>query len=194
MISSELLTDLLYPEGDSLMGPQAHGRLQALLDVVPVALLEFRLEEDHLYLWAANAAARRMPGLGAVREEGVVAEVVFDLLAGTSLVDQLCAVARLGVPLDCRQVVREGTRVQLAWDLSARRVADHCIVVSVRDASEAENLRVALASAEAALTMPAVICTSRPKSSTPWKAWRTQGTGAASRTRARRCYCGPRPV
>ncbi|RLJ39551.1 PAS domain S-box-containing protein/diguanylate cyclase (GGDEF)-like protein [Acidovorax sp. 106] len=151
MISSELLTDLLYPEGDSLMGPHAHGRMQALLDVVPVALLEFRLEEDHLYLWAANAAARRMPGLGAVREEGVLAEVVFDLLAGTSLVEQLCAVARLGVPLDCRQVVREGTRVQLAWDLSARRVADHCIVVSVRDASEAENLRVALASAEAAL-------------------------------------------
>ena len=151
MISSELLTDLLYPEGDSLMGPHAHGRMQALLDVVPVALLEFRLEEDHLYLWAANAAARRMPGLGAVREEGVVAEVVFDLLAGTSLVEQLCAVARLGVPLDCRQVVREGTRVQLAWDLSARRVADHCIVVSVRDASEAENLRVALAAAEAAL-------------------------------------------
>ncbi|MCZ8092498.1 MAG: EAL domain-containing protein, partial [Acidovorax sp.] len=133
------------------MGPHAHGRMQALLDVVPVALLEFRLEEDHLYLWAANAAARRMPGLGAVREEGVLAEVVFDLLAGTSLVEQLCAVARLGVPLDCRQVVREGTRVQLAWDLSARRVADHCIVVSVRDASEAENLRVALASAEAAL-------------------------------------------
>ncbi|MBP8141794.1 MAG: diguanylate cyclase, partial [Acidovorax sp.] len=133
------------------MGPHAHGRMQALLDVVPVALLEFRLEEDHLYLWAANAAARRMPGLGAVREEGVVAEVVFDLLAGTSLVEQLCAVARLGVPLDCRQVVREGTRVQLAWDLSARRVADHCIVVSVRDASEAENLRVALAAAEAAL-------------------------------------------
>ena len=151
MISSELLTDLLYPEGDSLMGPHAHGRMQALLDVVPVALLEFRLEEDHLYLWAANAAARRMPGLGAVREEGVVAEVVFDLLAGTSLVEQLCAVARLGVPLDCRQVVREGTRVQLAWDLSARRVADHCIVVSVRDASEAENLRMALAAAEAAL-------------------------------------------
>lgn len=151
MISSELLTDLLYPDGDSLMGPHAHGRMQALLDLVPVALLEFRLEEDGLFLWAANAAARRMPGLGLVREEGVLAEVVFDLLAGTSLVEQLCAVARLGVPLDCRQVVREGTRVQLAWDLSARRVADQCIVVSVRDASEAENLRVALANAESAL-------------------------------------------
>ena len=106
MISSELLTDLLYPEGDTLMGPLAHGRMQALLDAVPVGLLEFRLEEDGLYLWASNAAARRMPGLGLVREEGVLAQVVFDQLAHTTLVEQLCAVARLGVPLDCRQVVR----------------------------------------------------------------------------------------
>ena len=75
MISSELLTDLLYPEGDILMGPLAHGRMQALLDAVPVGLLEFRLEEDGLYLWASNAAARRMPGLGLVREEGVLAQV-----------------------------------------------------------------------------------------------------------------------
>ena len=50
MISSELLTDLLYPEGDTLMGRLAHGRMQALLDAVPVGLLEFRLEEDGLYL------------------------------------------------------------------------------------------------------------------------------------------------
>ena len=151
MISSELLTDLLYPEGDILMGPFAHGRMQALLDAVPVGLLEFRLEEDGLYLWASNAAARRMPGLGLVREEGVLAQVVFDQLAHTTLVEQLCAVARLGVPLDCRQVVREGTRLLLAWDLFARRVADNCIVVSVRDVSEAENLRMALAQAESAL-------------------------------------------
>lgn len=151
MISSELLTDLLYPEGDILMGPLAHGRMQALLDAVPVGLLEFRLEEDGLYLWASNAAARRMPGLGLVREEGVLAQVVFDQLAHTALVEQLCAVARLGVPLDCRQVVREGTRLLLAWDLSARRVADNCIVVSVRDVSEAENLRMALSQAESAL-------------------------------------------
>ena len=151
MISSELLTDLLYPEGDTLMGRLAHGRMQALLDAVPVGLLEFRLEEDGLYLWASNAAARRMPGLGLVREEGVLAQVVFDQLAHTTLVEQLCAVARLGVPLDCRQVVREGTRLLLAWDLSARRVADNCIVVSVRDVSEAENLRMALAQAESAL-------------------------------------------
>lgn len=151
MISSELLTDLLYPEGDILMGPLAHGRMQALLDAVPVGLLEFRLEEDGLYLWASNAAARRMPGLGLVRDEGVLAQVVFDQLAHTALVEQLCAVARLGVPLDCRQVVREGTRLLLAWDLSARRVADNCIVVSVRDVSEAENLRMALSQAESAL-------------------------------------------
>ena len=85
MISSELLTDLLYPEGDILMGPLAHGRMQALLDAVPVGLLEFRLEEDGLYLWASNAAARRMPGLGLVREEGVLAQVVFDQLAHTAL-------------------------------------------------------------------------------------------------------------
>ena len=133
------------------MDPLAHGRMQALLDAVPVGLLEFRLEEDGLYLWASNAVARRMPGLGLVREEGVLAQVVFDQLAHTTLVEQLCAVARLGVPLDCRQVVREGTRLLLAWDLSARRVADNCIVVSVRDVSEAENLRMALAQAESAL-------------------------------------------
>ena len=74
-----------------------------------------------------------------------------DQLANTTLVDQRCAVARMGGPLDCRQVVREGTRLLLAWDLSARSVADNCIVVSVRDVSEAENLRMALAQAESAL-------------------------------------------
>ena len=164
--------------------------MQALLDAVPVGLLEFRLEEDGLYLWASNAAARRMPGLGLVREEGVLAQVVFDQLAHTTLVEQLCAVARLGVPLDCRQVVREGTRLLLAWDLSARRVADNCIVVSVRDVSEAENLRMALAQAESALADARRICRSRPRCSTPWKAWRRLAIGAALKARARRCCCG----
>ena len=67
MISSELLTDLLAPVGEGHIEPMAQARLQALVDAVPVALMEFRLQHGRLLLLAANAAARRMPGLGAVR-------------------------------------------------------------------------------------------------------------------------------
>ena len=151
MISSELLTDLLAPAGDGLIEPMAQARLQALVDAVPVALMEFRLQDGRLLLLAANAAARRMPGLGAVRHPGVDASEVFDLLANTPLMDQLLGVVRVGAPLECRQVVREPGRLLLAWDLSARRVTNDCIVVTVRDASEAENLRVSLAASERAL-------------------------------------------
>src|SRR3989344_4790215 len=56
-----------------------------------------------------------------------------------------------GAPLECRQVVREPGRLLLAWDLSARRVTSDCIVVTVRDATEAETLRAALAASERAL-------------------------------------------
>src|SRR3989344_1355082 len=96
-------------------------------------------------------AARRMPGLGAVRNPGADACEVFDLLAGTPLMDQLQGVARVGAPLECRHVVREPGRLLLAWDLSARRVTSDCIVVTVRDATEAETLRAALAASERAL-------------------------------------------
>ncbi|MBU2169487.1 MAG: PAS domain-containing protein, partial [Gammaproteobacteria bacterium] len=133
------------------MEPMAQARLQALVDAVPVALMEFRLVAGRLVLLAANAAARRMPGLGAVRHPGVEANEVFDLLVNTQLVDQLHGVVRIGAPLECRQVVREPGRLLLAWDLSARRVTNDCIVVTVRDASEAETLRVALAAAERSL-------------------------------------------
>ncbi len=152
MISSELLTDLLAATGEGpLIEPMAQARLQALVDAVPVALMEFRLVGGRLLLLAANAAARRMPGLGAVRNPGVDASEVFDLLAGTQLLDQLQGVVRIGAPLECRQVVREPGRLLLAWDLSARRVTNDCIVVTVRDATEAETLRVALAAAERSL-------------------------------------------
>ena len=40
MISSELLTDLLAPVGDGLIEPMAQARLQALVDAVPVALMD----------------------------------------------------------------------------------------------------------------------------------------------------------
>ena len=151
MISSELLTDLLSVTGEGPIEPLAQARLQALVDAVPVALMEFRLQGERLQLLAANAAARRMPGLGAVRDPGVDACEVFDLLADTPLLDQLQGVVRLGVPLECRQVVREPGRLLLAWDLSAYRVTSDCIVVTVRDASEAEALRFSLAAAERAL-------------------------------------------
>ncbi len=151
MISSELLTDLLAPYGEGPIEPMAKARLQALMDAVPVALVEFRLQHGRLMLLAANAAARRMPGLGAVRNPGADAAEVFDLLADTPLLDQLMGVVRVGVPLDCRQVAREPGRLLLAWDLSARRVTSDCIVVTVRDASEAETLRASLAAAERAL-------------------------------------------
>ncbi|MDH4448793.1 MAG: EAL domain-containing protein [Acidovorax sp.] len=151
MISSELLTDLLAPYGEGPIEPMAKARLQALMDAVPVALVEFRLQHGRLMLLAANAAARRMPGLGAVRNPGADAAEVFDLLADTPLLEQLMGVVRVGVPLDCRQVAREPGRLLLAWDLSARRVTSDCIVVTVRDASEAETLRASLAAAERAL-------------------------------------------
>ena len=87
MISSELLTDLLSVTGEGPIEPLAQARLQALVDAVPVALMEFRLQGERLQLLAANAAARRMPGLGAVRDPGVDACEVFDLLADTPLLD-----------------------------------------------------------------------------------------------------------
>ena len=64
MISSELLTDLLTPDGEGVLAPSAQARLQAFFEVLPLALMEFRLEGVRLVLVAANAAARRMPGLG----------------------------------------------------------------------------------------------------------------------------------
>ena len=151
MISSELLTDLLSSATESGLEPAAQARLQALVDAVPVAWMEFRVQHGRLLLVAANAAARRMPGLGAVRTPGVDASEVFDLLAGTPLMDQLHGVVRVGAPLECRQVVREPGRLLLAWDFSARRVANGCLVVTVRDATEAETLRSALAASERAL-------------------------------------------
>ena len=45
VISSELLTELLAPVGDGLIEPMAQARLQALADAVPVALMEFRLQD-----------------------------------------------------------------------------------------------------------------------------------------------------
>ncbi|WP_231940680.1 putative bifunctional diguanylate cyclase/phosphodiesterase [Acidovorax sp. RAC01] len=151
MISSELLTDLLTPFGEGAIEPMARARLQALMDAVPLALVEFRLQQGRLMLLAANAAARRTPGLGGVRNAGADAAEVFDLLAHTPLLDQLMGVVRVGAPLDCRQVAREPGRLLLAWDLSARRVTSDSIVVAVRDVTEAETLRTSLAAAERAL-------------------------------------------
>ena len=133
------------------MAPSAQTRLQGLVDALPLPLMEFRLDTDRLVLVAANAAARRMPGLGRVRTRGVDADEVFDQLRGTAIVEQLGAVARLGVPLECRPVVREPGRPVLAWELSARRVAGCSIVVTVRDVSEVETLRAALAASERSL-------------------------------------------
>ena len=154
MISSELLTDLLTPDGEGVLAPSAQARLQAFFEVLPLALMEFRLEGVRLVLVAANAAARRMPGLGAVRGPGTDALDVFDLMQGVGIVEQLCAVARAGVPLECRPVVREPGRPVLAWEMSARSVASvasKSIMVTVRDVSEAETLRAALAASERAL-------------------------------------------
>jgi len=154
VISSELLIDLLTPDGEGALAPSAQARLQAFFELLPLALMEFRLEGVRLVLVAANAAARRMPGLGAVRGPGTDALDVFDLMQGMGIVEQLCAVARAGVPLESRPVVREPGRPVLAWELSARSVASvasNSIMVTVRDVSEAEALRSALAASERAL-------------------------------------------
>ena len=151
MKPTELLSALLAPAGDSQLPHAAYVGLQALLDAVPIALMEFCLSGSDLKLLAANAAARRMPGLGAVRESGADATVVFDQLADTALVEQLRGVAQLGVPLDVRHVHREGPRLQLAWDVAARSLAEGCVLVAIADASEAEELRYQLRASEAAL-------------------------------------------
>lgn len=138
MISSELLIDLLTPDGEGALAPSAQARLQAFFELLPLALMEFRLEGVRLVLVAANAAARRMPGLGAVCGPGTDALDVFDLMQGMGIVEQLCAVARAGVPLESRPVVREPGRPVLAWELSARSVASvasNSIMVTVRDVS-----------------------------------------------------------
>ncbi|MCW5231131.1 bifunctional diguanylate cyclase/phosphodiesterase [Verminephrobacter eiseniae] len=150
-MTTELSTDPLSPAGQGAMDSMAQARLQALVDAVPVALMEFRLQGERLRLRGANAAARRMPGLGAVRTPGADASEVFDQLADTPLMDQLYGVVRVGALLECRQVVREPGRLLLAWDLTARRVARDGIMVTVRDASEAETLRTALAASERSL-------------------------------------------
>ena len=119
MISSELLTDLLSSATESGLEPAAQARLQALVDAVPVAWMEFRVQHGRLLLVAANAAARRMPGLGAVRTPGVDASEVFDLLAGTPLMDQLHGVVRVGAPLECRQV--PSTPQRTSWTTRSTR-------------------------------------------------------------------------
>jgi diguanylate cyclase (GGDEF)-like protein/PAS domain S-box-containing protein len=151
VIPTKLPTDVLALFSEAPVEPVARERLQALMDAVPVALVEFRLQHGRLMLLAANAAARRMPGLGAVRNAGVDAAEVFDSLAHTPLLDQLMGVVRVGAPLECRQVAREPGRLLLAWDLSARRITKDSIVVAVRDVTEAETLRASLAAAERAL-------------------------------------------
>ena len=151
MISSELLANLLSPSAEGAAKPAVQSHLQALMDAVPVALLEFRLRDGRLLLQAANTAARRMPGLEAVRRSGVCAAEVFGGLSHTSMLDGLHCVLRGGMPLECRHVVREAGRLLLAWDVSARRVATDCVVVTVRDATEAETQRAALAASEQAL-------------------------------------------
>ena len=151
MISSELLTHPCARAGkDSLQSPESV-RLPALLDAVPVAMVQFRWHAGRLLLLAANAAARSLSGLDAVHAPGADAGDVFGLLAGTALLDQLHGVARGGAPLECRQVLRESGRLRLAWDVSARRVAGDGLLVTLRDATEAETLRMALAASERAL-------------------------------------------
>ena len=149
---SELLTALAARRGESPTDINAQTTsLQAWMDAVPAAVLVFDGQAGRLVLAGANAAARRLPGLGAVRCAGVDAAAVFDQLAHTPLMERLHGVMLLGVPLDTRQVVRDGGRLLLAWDLSARRLADGCVVVTVTDVSEAESQRIALAAAEQAL-------------------------------------------
>lgn len=64
MKSMEMLSALLPPGGERPLALSTYVGLQALLDAVPVALMEFRLLRDGcLVLLSANTAARRTPGL-----------------------------------------------------------------------------------------------------------------------------------
>ena len=145
----EMLSALLPPGGERPLALSTYVGLQALLDAVPVALMEFRLLRDGcLVLLSANTAARRTPGLGAVHVDGADARTVFDQLACTALIDQLAGVARTGAALDVRHMLRDGARLRLVWDVSARRMADDCVLVTLRDATETENLRAALQACE----------------------------------------------
>ena len=64
MKPSDLLSALLAPAGEPQLPHAAYVGLEALLDALPIALMEFRLSGESLVLLTANAAARRMPGLG----------------------------------------------------------------------------------------------------------------------------------
>ena len=82
MKSMEMLSALLPPGGERPLALSNYVGLQALLDAVPVALMEYRLLRDGcLVLLSANTAARRTPGLGAVHVDGADARTVFDQLA-----------------------------------------------------------------------------------------------------------------
>ena len=116
--------------------------LQAMLDAVPVALLGFHVQGTELRLLSANAAARRLDGLRAVRSPGAAASKVFVLLAGTHLLEQLSAVARTGerrwnAAMCC------ASRAGWCWPGRSMRTARGIgsILVTVQDVSEAENLR-----------------------------------------------------
>ena len=137
-------------ENTALLAVQSS--LQAMLDAVPVALLGFHVHGTELRLLSANAAARRLEGLRAVRSPGASASKVFVLLAATHLLEQLCAVVRTGEPLECRHVLRDQGRLVLAWKIHAHCTGIGSIMVTVQDVSEAENLRSTLARSESVLT------------------------------------------
>ena len=137
-------------ENTALLAVQSS--LQAMLDAVPVALLGFHVHGTELRLLSANAAARRLDGLRAVRSPGASASKVFVLLAATHLLEQLCAVVRTGEPLECRHVLRDQGRLVLAWKIHAHCTGIGSIMVTVQDVSEAEGLRSTLARSESVLT------------------------------------------
>ncbi|MGP1682799.1 MAG: PAS domain-containing protein, partial [Giesbergeria sp.] len=123
----------------------------ALFDALPVAVLAFKKVGAELRLQSANAAAHRLHGLQALGSPGASAAKVFVLLMGTHLLDQLHAVAQLGAPLNCQQVLRDQGQLRLAWKIHAERLRIGSILVTVQDISETEALASSLTGAESAL-------------------------------------------
>ncbi|MBO9679587.1 MAG: EAL domain-containing protein [Acidovorax sp.] len=132
---------LTEPTPQGAAGPPAEAaqRLQALLEMLPLAVLEFRLEDGVLALVSANAAARSTAVLREALDMGARVDEVFSVLAGTALSKLLHDAVRTGRPMPAFTHAVPSTDAQgpaLAWEISARRSAPGLLAVVVRDIAD----------------------------------------------------------
>lgn len=120
--------------------------LRGLVDALPIAVLEFRLDAGVWVLAAANTAARAMPVLADGIALGNGVDEVFATLAGGPLADRLRDAARTGLPMPAVSHVVPGPGgegVALAWEITAHRTVPDQWAVVVRDIADTLALREA---------------------------------------------------